>query len=150
MIRIKYQDATAQYDENYVQITEWNEKYCFWIVLPEYENAYYRGEIDWWGEDNDFPRGCTKNEYLELYPDADNYPDIIVIWEWDREGYNKMFNEYPNNNEETQRYCNSWGYLNYDKEKAIKMLGHYCDFNKYAYKTTIKYNNEIIFEGKLE
>lgn len=26
----------------------------------------------------------------------------------------------------------------------------YCDFNKNAYRTIIKYNNEVIFDGKLE
>ena len=27
-IFIKYQDAQGQYDEDYNQITEWNNKYC--------------------------------------------------------------------------------------------------------------------------
>lgn len=148
-IRIKYQDASAQYDEDYNQITEWNEKYCSWIVLPEYEESYYNNEIDWWGEDNDFPRGCTKKEYLELFPNADNYPDIYVAWYWDEEGYRKMFKESPTSKSQLM-YSNTWGYLDYDEEKSIKFCGHYCDFNKYAYKTVIKYNGKIIFEGKLE
>ena len=39
-IFIKYQDAQGQYDEDYNQITEWNDKYCSWVVLPEYEDAF--------------------------------------------------------------------------------------------------------------
>ena len=58
-IFIKYQDAQGQYDEDYNQITEWNDKYCSWVVLPEYEEAYNKGEIDWWGDNNDFPSGET-------------------------------------------------------------------------------------------
>lgn len=65
MLQIKYQDAFHQYDANYNPITTWDSEKCEWIVNPEYEDAYYHNEIDWYGKDNDFPRGIT-NKALEL------------------------------------------------------------------------------------
>ena len=124
-IFIKYQDAQGQYDEDYNQITEWNDKYCSWVVLPKYEDAYNNGEIDWWGDDNDFPSGETMAELQAQYPDADTWPVIGVTWFWDEEGYIREFHEKP---------------------KA----GRYCKFNETAYKVIVRYNSETIFDGKLE
>lgn len=149
MIKITYQDSSNQYDEDYNEITEWNEKYCSWIVLPEYEEAYKKGEIDWWGEDNDFPRGCTKEEYLEMFPEADRYPNISVTWYWDHDGYKKQFKE-ELKGDYNFSFTNSWGYLNYDEDEAVVLCGHYCDFNKHAYQTVVEYNGKVIFDGKLE
>ena len=148
-IFITYQDGQGQYDQNYNQITEWNSKYCSWVVLPEYEEAYNNGEIDWWGEDNDFPAGETMKELQEQYPDADSWPYIHVQWFWTTEGYIKTFHERPKY-EHQLRYGNCWEYLNYTKEEAIEKTGRYCDFHKNAYRTVVEYNGEVIFDGKLE
>ena len=148
-IFIKYQDAQGQYDEDYNQITEWNDKYCSWVVLPEYEEAYNNGEIDWWGDDNDFPSGETMAELQAQYPDADTWPVIGVTWFWDEEGYIREFHEKPNTNI-PMTYYNSWEYLNYTKDEAIEKLGRYCKFNETAYRVIVKYNTETIFDGKLE
>jgi hypothetical protein len=148
-IFIDYQTGTGQYDTEGRQITEWSDKYCAWIVLPEYEEAYNNGEIDWWGEDNDFPAGETLTELKKEYPNADEWPTIIVTWYWEPEGYLKQFKVNPSS-KEVLTYSNSWGYLNYTKEQAIKLCGTYCRFNKYATRVNIKYNNEIIFDGKLD
>ena len=148
-IFIKYQDAQGQYDEDYNQITEWNDKYCSWVVFPEYEDAYNNGEIDWWGDDNDFPSGETMAELQVQYPDADTWPVIGVIWFWNEEGYIRQFHEKPKVNAPIT-YYNSWEYLNYTKEEAIEKLGRYCKFNETAYRVIVKYNSETIFDGKLE
>lgn len=36
MIKIDSWDGANQFDEDGNAITEWNEKYCEWVVLPEY------------------------------------------------------------------------------------------------------------------
>ena len=151
MIQIVHQDGEHQYDANGNAITTWNEKYCGWVINSEYENE----TIDWQDDANgisEFPRGATEAYYKELYPNADNYPDIIVTWYWDLDGYVKAFHEHPGRADKTFTFncTRSWGYLDYSKEEAISWLGHYCDFNKYAHKTKIVYNHETIFEGKLE
>lgn len=148
MIKIDGWDGVNQFDEDGNAITEWNEKYCAWVVLPEYEEAYKNGEIDWWGEDNDFPSGLTLEELKKLYPNAENYPDITVIWTWDKDGYRKEFHEPLKT--ETTSYCRSWGYLDYSKEEAIELVGKYCDWNITAFNTTVIYNGETIFDGKLD
>lgn len=147
MIHITWQDADGQYDDEGRMIAEWNEKLCSWIVCKEFEEAYYKGEIDWWGEDNDFPGACTEKEYLEMFPGAYDYPDIMVSWTWDDEGYYKEFQEHT---KEDVTHSNSWRHLNYTKEEAINRTGKYCKFNKYAKNVKVYYNGEKIFDGVLE
>lgn len=149
MIRIVCQDGSGQYDQNHNQITEWNNKYCSWVVLPEYEEAYENGEIDWWGIDNDFPGGQTMKELQEQYPDADSWPTISVKWYWTEDGYFQEFHKKPKSEYQLD-YSKLWEYLNYTKEEAIEKLGRYCNFNKNAYRTVIWYNGETIFDGRLE
>lgn len=149
MITIVSQDCEFQYDELGRPITQWNEKYCGWVILEEYENE----KIDWQDDENgisEFPRGATKAYFEDIMPGAENYPDITVVWIWDHEGYKKMFHEDFNNGSDTISCVRSWGYLNYDEPTAMKWLGHYCDFNKYAMTTKVTYNGKVIFEGKLE
>ena len=136
-IRIEYQDGFHQYDEDFNPITTWNPKYCEWIINEEYEND----EIDWQKDENgitEFPRGVTMAYAKESQPNADNYPVIDVFWIWDKET--------PQGN---LAYNKHWDYLDYSKEKAVEQLVKYCDFNKYAVRTVVKYNNEVIFDGKL-
>ena len=83
-----------------------------------------------------------------MQPNADNYPDITVTWYWDKDGYIKQFKENPQTVFYSTTKC--WKYLDYTKEKAIKQLGTYCDFNKYAHRTRVNYNGETIFDGKLD
>lgn len=78
MIRIKSQSGTNQYDEDGTPITEWHDKKCAWIVLPEFEKE----EIDWWGEDSDFPGGYTLTEYIQQHPNWDKIPNINIVWSW--------------------------------------------------------------------
>ena len=148
MITITSQDGEHQYDEQGRAITTWNEKYCSWIINPEFENDI----INWQDDENgisEFPRGCTKAHYLEMFPGADNYPDIEVTWYWDEAGYEKAFNTKPKPGD--LLCCDrEWGYIDLTEEDAIRRLGHYCDFNKYAYRTVVKYNNKIIYDGKLD
>lgn len=147
MITITSQDGEHQYDDQGRAITTWNEKYCSWIINPEFENEI----IDWQDDANgisEFPRGCTKEHYLELFPGANNYPDIEVTWFWNKEGYSKAFRQ-KLEPEEIQ-YHKYWGHINTDETGAIKRMGHYCDFNKYAYRTVVKYNSKVIYDGKLD
>ena len=144
-IRIEYQDGTHQYDADYNPITTWNSKYCEWIINEEYEND----EIDWQKDANgitEFPRGVTMAYAKESQPNADNYPVIQVTWIWDEEGYVKQFGQMPEGN---LAYSKTWEYLDYSEEKAIGQLVKYCDFNKYAICIIVKYNNKVIFDGKL-
>jgi len=146
MITITSQDAKHQYDNQGRAITTWNEKYCSWIINPEFENE----TIDWQNDANgisEFPRGCTKAQYLEMFPGADNYPDVEVTWYWDEEGYEKAFKTKPRRIQQCTRY---WGHIDLTEEEAIKRMGHYCDWNKYAYRTLITYNGKTIFDGKLD
>lgn len=149
IIRIVSQDGIHQYDANGNAITTWNEKYCGWVINSEYEND----TIDWQDDANgisEFPRGAIEAYFKELYPNADNYPDIVVTWYWDEDGYIKAFKEKPTRADSSLQCTRNWGFLNYSKDKAIKNLGHYCDFNKYAKRTKITYNGETIFDGKLD
>lgn len=145
--RIVSQDAFNQYDEDGNAITTWNNKYCGWVINREYESD----TIDWQDNENgisEFPRGATEAYYKELYPNADKFPVIKVTWHWDEEGYIKAFKTQPTG--DWRSYTNSWEYLDYSEDRAIKLLGHYCNFNKYAFKTEVVYNGKTIFEGKLE
>lgn len=148
MIRIISQDGCHQYDEDYNEITTWDDKKCAWIVNPEYENE----EIDWWGEDNDFPAGYTLAEYERNYPDWNSRPDIDVIWTWDEDGYKKAFPDWRRHPIPSfpETYCRSWGYLDISEEEAINRLGRHCRFNQYAISTKVTYNGKIIYDGKLD
>ena len=144
-IRIEHQDSVHHYDADYHPITTWNDKYCEWIINEEYEDD----KIDWQTDENgitEFPRGVTMAYAKESQPNADNYPVIQVTWIWDEEGYVKQFGQMPEGN---LTYSKTWEYLDYSEEKAIERLGKYCDFNKHAIRTVVKYNNDLIFDGKL-
>lgn len=155
MIIIKSQTAVHQYDDQGRIITTWDNKKCSWIVNTEFENE----DIDWYGKDSDFPAGYTLAEYIEQNPNWDKMPNIIVTWTWnDKETCIRAFGQ-PHSFGERPDYWDKvkypytaskdWGYLDYSKETAIEQLGKYCNFHIHADKTIIKYNNEIIFEGKL-
>jgi len=147
MIRIAWQDAEHQYDELGREITTWNEKYCGWVINPEYE----RKKIDWQEDENgitEFPRGMTRKEFEDLCPGADGYPDISVEWKWDEDGYQQAFHEHPM--QEITTCYRSWGYLNYSPEEAIECLGRYCNFHIYAFEVIVKYNDEVIYSGELQ
>ena len=161
MIRIKSQDAIHQYDEEGRAITTWDSKKCSWIVNPEYENE----QIDWWGDDNDFPAGETNAEFTKRNPKWDNNAVISVTWFWNtKEKCIRTFGQpssfLPKGDPHIRDYWDiqtypytstkQWEYLAYTEEEAIEHLGKYCGFNKTADKTIVRYNDKIIFEGKLE
>lgn len=144
-IVISYMDGEHQYDIEGNAITTWNSKYCNWVINKDYENS----EIDWVEDENgitEFPRGFTEKSLRELYPNAENFPEITVTWFWKREGFEKFFKEKLD--EEESNYTEEWSYLDYNEGEALE-LGKYCNFNEEAYRTVIKYNNKIIFDGKL-
>lgn len=156
MIRIASQSGSHQYDQDGRAITEWNEKACSWIVLPEFENE----KIDWYGQDSDFPAGTTRKQLNIDSPGWETNPVIAVTWYWNDKGTAiKAFGQ-PNTFGERPDYwkkqqypytCRrSWEYLNYKPDEAIKSLGTYCNFNRYADRTVVIYNGEIIHDGKLE
>lgn len=154
MIRIVSQSAIHQYDENGRAITTWDSKKCSWIVNEEFENE----DIDWWGEDNDFPAGTTLKEFLRNNPNWDKIPDISVTWTWEtKEDMMKCLGR-PTSIQEIEWYAKekfpnsttrSWGYIDAPKETAVESFGKYCGFNKFS-NTKVSYNGEVIFEGKLE
>jgi hypothetical protein len=167
MITIVRQDALHQYDADGRAITTWNDKYCSWIINPEFESS----QISWQDDVNgisEFPRGCTKAEYLKDNPDADSRPDIEVTWfyknredylksiGYESEGEWKRFLEKTGHSDPTLgREDNltaerSWRYLSYSPEEAIERLGRYTDFNKLAYKVKIVYNHKIIYNKELK
>lgn len=150
MINIAYQDGKGQYDESGNQITHWDEKRCSWIVNKPYIKDYKNGNINWYGEDNDFARGTTKEEYQNDYPGANNFPDITLRVEFSQEGFKKGFpgensSNYPNG----YSYHRYWGYLDYSFEES-KRLVNYLPCNIHADKITLtwsingKKNNQIV------
>lgn len=142
-ITIKTQDSEHQYDKYRNPITTWDPKYCEWVINEEYENC----NIDWIMDSKGstmFPVGVTRKSL-----EGKNYPDIFVAWYFTPEEYEKFFNTKYDPSKSDLVLTKYWGYLEYSKEQAIKYLGHYCDFNKGAYKTIIRYNNEIIYKDKL-
>lgn len=155
MIKIKSQDAVHQYDSEGNAITTWDAKKCNWIVNTQYENE----DIDWYGEDSDFAAGTTLKSFIESNPNWDKNPDITVTWIWDtKEIYEKAFGHpssfggaynYYDTLSYPQSCVRSWGYLDYNEKEAIEQLGKYCGFHLKASKTIVRYNNKIIFEGKL-
>lgn len=167
IITIVKQDSQHQYDIEGRTITTWNDKYCSWIINPEFESCL----ISWQDDENgisEFPRGCTMAEYLKDNPDADNKPDIKVTWFYkNREDYLKTIGY--NREDEWKRFLEktkhadptlgrennltierSWGYLSYSPEEAINRLGRYAGFNKLASKVKVVYNNKVIFDKELK
>lgn len=143
-IVITSQDSEHQYDKLGRAITTWNEKCCSWVIEKEFEDD----EINWQKDEigiTEFPRGIRQRD---IDPEVYNYPDIEVTWTWDEDGFMKKFGERMKSGEES--YTRTWGYLKLEKDEAINRLGHYCDFNKEAIKTEVKYNGEVIFSGKLK
>jgi hypothetical protein len=151
MIRIASQGGTNQYDESGRAITTWDAKKCSWIVNEEFENE----EIDWWGEDNDFARGCTLSEFIENNPNWDKNPDIVVTWMWNtKESYQRFGGSPASFGGERDYYdkltypfsvTRSWGYLDYSEDEAIK-LASYCDFDKLSDSVKVVYNGETLLE----
>ncbi len=150
-IKIVSQCSSHQYDALGNIVTNWDNKKCAWIVVKNFENK----EIDWWGNENDFPAGYTLADYEKQYPNWDKLPDIKVTWAWNtKETCIKAFGSphsfgKPSNYWDLQRYPytheQSWGYLDYTKEQAID-LRSYANFDVYADGVTIEYNGEIIYK----
>ena len=155
MIKIKSQSATNQYDEEENSITTWDYKKCSWIVNAEYDDE----EINWWGENNDFPAGTTLERFIQDNPNWDKKPDVVVTWIWNTaESYEKAFGSPSSFGQSADYYqkqsypmscTRSWGYLDYGEKEAVDRLGKYCGFHEKADKTIVRYNHKIIFEGKL-
>lgn len=153
MIHIASQDSMHQYDENGNAITTWNDKCCNWIVNEEYEKAFNNDEIDWWGNDNDFPRGCTMEYQIKNFGDPDKLPDITLIMEWETESdYRKMG---PGFDYSKYNYpvtvTRNWGYINCTEEEAIERFVTNPDsyYNKIAIGSTdciLKYNEKVIYQ----
>jgi len=151
MIRIKSQDGIHQYDSGGRAITTWDSKKCAWIVNPEFENE----DIDWWGDDNDFPGGYTLSEFIENNPDWDKKPDISVTWTWNTKESYKRFGGHPSSfGAESDYYdkltypfsvTREWGYLDYDENEALK-LASYCDFDKKSDSVKVVYNGKVLLE----
>lgn len=151
MIRIMSQSATHQFDEDSRAITTWDGKKCSWIVNEEFENDH----IDWWGDDNDFPRGCTLAEFLVQHPDWDKNPDIVATWTWNTKESYRKFGGHPSSFGAASDYYDKltypflvsreWGYLDYDKEEAIH-LASYCDFDKKSDHVKLVYNGEVLID----
>ena len=118
MIKIKMQDANHQYDEQDRAITTWDSKKCTWIVNTEFENE----KIDWWGQDNDFPRGCTLSDFIENNPDWDKKPDIVVTWTWNTKqsmmsGFRDSNSEWYNKHQFPYSESRDWDTLTTVKKK---------------------------------
>ena len=155
MIRIKSQSGTNQYDDSGRAITEWHGKKGAWIVLPEFEKE----NIDWYGTDSDFPGGYTLKEYEDQHPNWEKLPDISVAWYWnDKEtcikafGLPHTFGE-KSNFWDKQLYpyhgIRSWGDIDAKKEDVVKRFGTYCSFHLHADRVIVKYNSEVLLDGKL-
>ena len=158
MIRIKYQDSEHQYDQDNNPVTTWHEKCCEWIVNNEYIEDYENDNIDWWGKDNDFPRGISMERFIEKYGDPNKRPDISLEVYWNNESdWRKFtmdrFSSWNPNKDGIVSIFRSWGYLDYTKEKAISRLvtdkeSYYHTICKFASGCKLLYNNEVIYEIK--
>lgn len=162
MIHITSQDALHQYDEDGNAITTWHGKKCAWIVNPEYEKE----EINWWGEDNDFARAYQSiKDFERENPNWNKMPDIEVTWFWNTKSsaiaafgqpssflpyHHKNISNYWDIQEYPYTATRKWGYIDESKETTIERFGKYCDFYKKADRVIVKYNDEILFDGKLK
>ena len=158
--RISNQDGTHQYDYDGNVITTWDERRCCWIVNPEFE----KDEIDWYGDDSDFPSGCTIEEFKRNNPDFDNNPEVVVIWYWnDKETCIKAFGEphtFQHKSAYNPRYWEEMKYpfvhtktitwMDIPESEAVETLGKYADFNKFASRVVVKYNGKILHDGVLK
>lgn len=155
MIRIKSQSSDHQYDAEGRAITTWDHKKCSWIVNPEFENE----EIDWYGEDSDFPAGTTLARYIQDHPNWDKMPDIHVTWYWNDKatcikafGLPHTFGQ-QSDYWDKQRYpysaSRSWGDIDEPEKSTVERFGKYCSFHKDADRTVVQYNGKVLFDGKL-
>lgn len=155
MIRITSQTSDHQYDSEGNAITTWDAKKCCWIVNPQYENE----KIDWYGEDSDFPAGCTLAEFNERNPNWDKNPDITVTWYWNtKETCIRAFGQPHTFGQKSdywdkQRYpytaSRNWGYIDEPESTTVERFGKYCSFHKHADRTVVMYNGKQLFDGKL-
>jgi len=147
MIQIKRQDAYHQYDEEGRAITTWDAKKCVWIVNEEFEND----QIDWWGNDNDFPGGYRLKDFIEANPDWEKIPDITATWYWaDKDDLTLAFHDrtWALDQKYPYSHSKSWGYIECTKEAAVDRFATHCDWNRHASRVVITYNGEVLFDGK--
>lgn len=155
MIRIVSQNSTHQLDSEGRAITTWDAKKCCWIVNPEFENEV----IDWYGQDSDFPAGCTLADYIARNPNWDKMPDINVTWYWNTKevciaafGLPHTFGEkgdYWDKQIYPYTCSRNWGDIDESKETAAERFGKYCSFHTHADRVVVMYNGKVIFDGKL-
>lgn len=149
-INITRQSANHQYDEDGRAITTWDDKKCEWIIEPEFENCH----INWYGKDNDFPRGISLREYETLYPDHKSNPEIDITWRYDNiEGLVSTFGDrrYWEENVKTYPYFvhKNWDYYSKKQYPSLNSIiknpifYKYCDFHKGADSIEVKYNDEV-------
>lgn len=137
MIKISYTTARGQYDKEGNEICYWDKKRCSWIVHKAYLTEYENNQIDWWGNDNDFPMGTTKQRYDSMFKGNNNYPDIYLRVEFTQEEFKKGFpredhRKYPNG----YSYTRHWEHINYTFEEAKKIID-YLTCNKFAHHITV-------------
>ena len=152
MIRIKSQDAVHQYDESGTAITTWCEKRCNWIVNKEFEDA----DIDWYGEDSDYPAGVTAAQHEENNPEWRTYPNISMKYTCNNvRSYSKATNMIPEIMEKRYgstvypvNWTRSWGYYPRVEissiNEAILRFWSYCDWGKNADSVSITYDDETM------
>lgn len=155
-IRITSQDGSHQYDGQGRAITTWDHKKCAWIVNEEFENE----SIDWWGNDNDFPGGCTLEQFKKDTPDWDNKPDISVSFYWnDKATCIRAFGsphtfgasaDYWDKQHYPYTHHKNWGYLDYKEDETVEALGKFCDFHKHASRVVVTYNSKVLHDGPLK
>ena len=149
MIQISAQDGMHQYDKRGRAITTWDDKKCNWIVNEQFADE----EINWWGEDNDYPQGYTLAEFIVSHPDWESLPDIKVTWRWDtKESYKKSFGRDTNCNDLVfpQFHTRKWGYMNYTISEAVDLGKRYCGFARLADWTEISFNGESVWCGNYD
>ena len=151
-IRITSQDGVHQYDGDGNAITTWNKKKCNWIVNKEFENS----QIDWCGEDNDFPGGYTESEYERNYPNWRRVPDIKVAWYWNtKESYKNAFG-HPSTFGQSAYYYDKlsypivcvreWGDIDEPKETVIGRFKDYAGFYQKCDRVIVYYNDEVLLD----
>jgi len=155
-IRIKSQDGSHQYDGEGRAITTWDHKKCAWIVNEEFENE----KIDWWGNDNDFPGGCTLEQFEANTPDWDKKPDISVSWYWnDKATCLRAFGsphtfgadfDYWEKQRYPYQHHKNWGYLDYKEDEVVEALGKFADHHRHASRVIVKYNGKVLHDGPLK
>lgn len=137
MIKIKSQDATSQYDEFGNVITRWDGYRCCWIVNEQYEND----KIDWYGNDNDFPTGCTLEEFNKMNPNYESNPSIWLTVYFDEESYKRAFGTLRGYFDRFS-YHRSWNNLDYDFEYTMKRIPQYLKSNCFATHIGVGWNRE--------